>query len=78
MTDDLPTARNTLPKDAWLCLFVWCKACFHRGSANLQAIIEAGPVDEPLKDLPLREMRQPTDRQRDDGQGRERRAAMAR
>jgi hypothetical protein len=37
MTDDLPTARNTLPKDAWLCLFVWCKACFHRGPADLQA-----------------------------------------
>jgi hypothetical protein len=30
VTDDLPTARNTLPKDPWLCLFVWCKACFHR------------------------------------------------
>ena len=42
MTDDLPTARNTLPKDAWLCLFVWCKACFHRGPADLQAIVDAG------------------------------------
>jgi hypothetical protein len=43
-----------VPKDAWLCLFVWCKACFHRGSANLQAIIEAGRGDEPLKDLKFR------------------------
>jgi hypothetical protein len=39
VTDDLPTARNTLPKDPWLCLFVWCKACRHRGPADLQAII---------------------------------------
>jgi hypothetical protein len=48
VTDDLPTARNTLPKDAWLCLFVWCKACFH------QAIVDAGQGDKPLKDLRFR------------------------
>jgi hypothetical protein len=54
VTDDLPTARNTLPKDAWLCLFVWCKACFHRGPADLQAIIDAGQGDKPLKDLKFR------------------------
>ena len=32
VNDDLPTARNTLPKDAWLCLFVWCKACSSPGA----------------------------------------------
>jgi hypothetical protein len=26
MAENLPTARNTLPKASWLCLFVWCKA----------------------------------------------------
>jgi hypothetical protein len=79
VTDDLPTARNTLPKDAWLCLFVWCKACFHRGPVDLQAIIDAGQGDKPLKDsaLPLCQVRQPHDRQRDDGQGQRRRAAVA-
>jgi hypothetical protein len=54
MTDDLPTARNTLPKDAWLCLFVSCKACHHQGPADLQAIIDAGKGDVPLKDLKFR------------------------
>jgi hypothetical protein len=54
VTDDLPTARNTLPKDAWLCLFVWCKACHHQGPADLQAIIDAGQGDKPLKDLKFR------------------------
>jgi hypothetical protein len=54
MTDDLPTARNTLPKDARLCLFVWCKACHHQGPADLQAIIDAGKGDVPLKDLKFR------------------------
>jgi hypothetical protein len=42
VTDDLPTARNTLPKDAWLCLFVWCEACKHQGPRV------------PLKDLKVR------------------------
>jgi hypothetical protein len=54
VADDLPTARNTLPKDAWLCLFEWCKACFHRAPADLQAIIDAGQGDKPLKDLRFR------------------------
>jgi hypothetical protein len=46
----LPTARNTLPNDAWLCLLVWCKTCFHQAPADLQAIINAGQGDRPLKD----------------------------
>jgi hypothetical protein len=31
-----------LPNDSWLCLFVWCKACFHQAPADLRAIIDAG------------------------------------
>jgi hypothetical protein len=54
MTDDLPTARNTLPTDAWLCLFVWCKACKHQGPADLRTIIDRGQGDRPLKDLKFR------------------------
>src|SRR5690349_1650737 len=54
MSDNLPTARNTLPKDAWLCLFVWCKARHHQAPADLQAIIDAGQGDKPLKDLKFR------------------------
>jgi hypothetical protein len=54
VTDGPPTARNTLPKDAWLCLFVWCKACFHQAPAGLQAIIDGERGDMPLKDLKFR------------------------
>ena len=43
-----------LPQDAWLCLFVWCKACHHRGPADLRAIIDAGRGDVPVKDLRFR------------------------
>jgi hypothetical protein len=38
----------------YLCLFVWCKACHHQGAADLQAIIDAGKGDRPLKDLKFR------------------------
>jgi len=51
---DFPTARNTLPKDWWLCWSVRCKACGRRGPADLRAIIEAGKGDVPLKDLKFR------------------------
>jgi hypothetical protein len=54
MTGDLPTARSTLPNDAWLCLLVWCRACFHQAPADLRAIIEADQGDRPLKDLKFR------------------------
>jgi hypothetical protein len=54
MMDDLPTARTMLPNDGWLCLWVWCKACRHQGAADLQAIIDAGQGDRPLKDLNFR------------------------
>jgi hypothetical protein len=43
-----------LPNDGWLCLFVRCKACSHRGPADLQAIIDAGRGDVPIKDLRFR------------------------
>jgi hypothetical protein len=33
---------------------LWCKAYCHRGPADLQAIIDAGLGDKPLKDLRLR------------------------
>jgi hypothetical protein len=54
VTDDLATARDKLPKDAWLCLFVWCKTCRHQGPADLQAIIDAGKGNVPLNDLKFR------------------------
>jgi hypothetical protein len=54
MTDDLPTARSTLPNDAWLCLLVWCRACFHQAPADLRAIIASGRGDVLVKDLRFR------------------------
>ena len=51
---DLPTARTMLPQSSWLCLFVWCRACHHQAPADLQAIIDVGRGDEPLKDLRFR------------------------
>ena len=48
---ELPTAHTMLPQDSWLCLLVWCKACHHQAPANLQAIIDRGRGDVPLKDL---------------------------
>ena len=71
MTDDLPTARNTLPKDAWLCLFVWCKACFHRGPGPAgDHRCWPGRQAAERSALPLRQVRQPAHRSRDDGEGR--------
>jgi hypothetical protein len=54
MTDTFPTARTMLPNDGWLCLWVWCKACRHRGAADLRAIVNAGRGDVPVKDLKFR------------------------
>jgi hypothetical protein len=54
MTASPDGARAMLPQDGWLCLLVWCKACFHRGPADLQAIVDAGQGDRPLKDLRFR------------------------
>jgi hypothetical protein len=49
MSDDLPTPRPTL-RSRYACVLVWCKAI----NADLQAIIEAGRGDVPLKDLKFR------------------------
>ncbi len=53
MSDDLPTARGTLRAN-WSCLFVWCKTCHHQREADLQAIIDAGQGDKPVRDLKFR------------------------
>jgi hypothetical protein len=49
MTDNLPTARNTLPKGAGV-----VQSLLSPGAADLQAIIDAGQGDRPLKDLRFR------------------------
>ena len=54
MTDSLPTARTMLPQDGWLCLSVRCRGCLHQALADLQAIIDAGRGDVPIKDLKFR------------------------
>ena len=33
---------------------MWCKACRHAGAADLQAIIDAGQGDKPIKDVRFR------------------------
>ena len=39
----------------YLCLWVRCRAgCLHGGAADLQAIIDAGQGDKPIKDLKFR------------------------
>jgi len=54
MTDNFPTARSMLPQDSWLCLSVRCHGCLHQALADLQAIIDAGQGDKPLKDMKFR------------------------
>jgi len=53
VTDNLPTARSTLRAN-YACLLVWCKACHHQAPADLQAIVDAGRGDGPIKDLRFR------------------------
>ena len=54
MTDALPTARTMLPQ-TYLCLWVRCRGgCLHGRAADLQAIIDAGQGDQPIKDLKFR------------------------
>ena len=53
-TDNPPTARSMLPQDAWLCLFVSCRSCFHQAPADLHAIVDAGQGDRPLIHLNFR------------------------
>jgi len=42
---DLPTARTILRHDSWLCLLVWCRACFRQAPADPRAIIASGRGD---------------------------------
>jgi hypothetical protein len=35
-------------------VLVWCKACQQQAPADLQAIVDAGQGDRPLKDLKFR------------------------
>jgi hypothetical protein len=51
--DSLPTARTMLPQD-FLCVLVWCRSCHHEAPADLQALVDAGRGDVPLKDLRFR------------------------
>ena len=53
VSDGLPTARSMLPQ-TFLILHVRCLGCKHRGPADLQAIIDAGQGDKPIKDLKFR------------------------
>jgi hypothetical protein len=46
----------------FLILHVRCFGCKHRGPADLQAIIDAGQGDKPIKKIPLRQVRQPSHR----------------
>jgi hypothetical protein len=51
MANKLPTARSMI-KQEFRAAF-WCKAC-HHALADLQAIVDAGRGDVPLKDLKFR------------------------
>jgi hypothetical protein len=80
VTDNLPTARNTLPKDSWLCWSVRCKACgpaWPGGSAGHHRRRQGRCAAEG-SEVPLREVRQPDDRCRDDEPRRAARAAVER
>jgi len=69
LTDDFPTARTHL-EAGWLVEFVWCKACHHQGPADLQAIVDAGRREVPLKDLKFRCAKLPKKTARYDNQSR--------
>ena len=48
MTDGLPTARTTL-HTGYVRVLVFCNSCRHQADANLQAIVDAGRGDVPLR-----------------------------
>jgi hypothetical protein len=53
-TNNLPTARSMLAQ-TYLCLWVRCRGgCLRGREADLQAIIDAGQGDKPIKDLKFR------------------------
>ena len=51
--DALPTPRSMLGS-RFLRLVVWCKSCRHQADADLQALVDSGRGDVPLKDLRFR------------------------
>ena len=53
MTDQLPTARTT-HRAGFLVVLCWCKTCGHQAPADLQAAINSGQGDVPLKRLKFR------------------------
>ena len=54
MAENLPTARSMLPQ-TYLCLWVSCRGgCLRGGAADLQAILDEGQGDKPIKDLKFR------------------------
>jgi hypothetical protein len=53
MTDQLPTARTT-HRAGLLVVLCRCKACGHQAPADLQAVINSGQGDVPLKRLKFR------------------------
>ena len=51
---DKPSARSMLPQ-TYLCLWVSCRGgCLRGGAADLQAIVDAGQGDKPIKDMKFR------------------------
>ena len=50
---DLPIVRSTQTA-GFLCLLVWCKACYHQTPADLQSLIDSGRGDVPLLHLRFR------------------------
>jgi hypothetical protein len=53
VNDSLPTARTTQCA-GFLCVLVWCRSCHHQAPADLQAIVDAGNGDVPLRSLRFR------------------------
>jgi hypothetical protein len=53
MSDALPIPRSTL-RVGYVYVRVWCTPCRHQAPADLQALVDAGHGDVPLKDLRFR------------------------
>jgi len=51
--DAFPTARSTL-RVGYVDVRIWCTACRHQAPADLQALVDTGRGDVPLKDLRFR------------------------
>ena len=51
--DTFPTPRSTL-RVGYVEVRIWCTACRHRAAADLQALVDTGRGDVPLKDLRFR------------------------